>query len=94
MGAGIGSGLAMGIASGRKRAAAEIRDHIERNGFSIIDRMGKPVKVDQFLEEAISASGECCSNSRGTAITIGLVLLGLLIMGALAAVFLFLRAGG
>jgi hypothetical protein len=94
MGAGIGCGIAIGIASGRKKAAEDIRYHIESNGITIADRSGNPIKVDQFLERAISESGLGNDKSNVAAVKWLLVLLGLLIFGVLAALAIyFLNAG-
>ena len=92
MGAGIGSGIAIGVASGRQRAISDIRNHIERNNITLLDRQGSPVKVDQFLEDAAGQSS--CQNPNATAKVILLVTVGLLLFGLAAALAFYLRMAG
>ena len=82
---GMGSGIATGISNGRSQARQRIKTHIERNGLTIQDRFGKPVKLETFLEETCGCCGTKCSKATVWAI----VLVGLSVLAAgLVAVYL------
>lgn len=71
-GAGFGTGIAVGIASGiasgsasaKKQEKMQLRTYIEENGIEILDRYGKPIKLDDFLNGAVNTSSECCSRKK------------------------------
>lgn len=68
IGAGMGSGIATGIASGtsagRKQATEQLRSYIEENGIEMHDRYGKPIKLDDFMDQAISCAPDCCGRKK------------------------------
>ncbi len=71
--AGMGSGMAIGVPSGQNQTRQRVRDYIEREGMTLQDRFGKPVKVDDFLDDACGTSTVCCSRTK-TLAWIGLLL--------------------
>ncbi len=87
MGAGIGAGIAIGVSGGRKRAASELREHIEKNGITILDRQGKPIKIEQLVDDALGQ--RCCGTAAVGASKIWAFLLGSLVVGLLAAVAIY-----
>ena len=71
---GMGSGVASGIATGRSQLRKQIRSHMDQSGVTIQDRYGKPIKLDEFLEDACGVGqgglfedqnvGLCCCGAR------------------------------
>ena len=84
---GIGSGIASGISSWRSQTKKQVRDYVDQNGITIQDRYGKPIKVDDFLNEACGPENENCSANK----TWGLVIVGVLVLMASAFVFFLMR---
>jgi hypothetical protein len=76
--AGIGSGMSIGASTAKKRAASGIRDYIDNNGITILDRRGSPIKTDQFLTDAVGGSS-CCREGAGASTALW-VLLGFLVL--------------
>ncbi len=84
---GMGSGVATGIATGRSQLRKEIRSHMDQSGVTIQDRYGKPIKLDEFLEDACGPEKADCSKSRAWAV----VAVGLAVLVVLAVMFLLIR---
>lgn len=88
---GIGSGLASGTVTGRKQTVAQLRHYIEDNGIEVHDRYGKPIKLDDFMENAVScSSGDGCCSSKKKWVLLGMV--GILAIGG--AAFAVMKAFG
>ena len=64
IGAGIGSGMAIGVSEGRKRVRRQIREYVDSQGITVLDRFGKPIKLEEFLDEACGPSQQCCSRNK------------------------------
>lgn len=84
---GIGSGIASGVATGRSQLRKQIRSHIDESGITIQDRFGKPIKLDEFLEEACGPEKADCSKTKAW----GFVAAGLVLLIALTVVFFLTR---
>lgn len=83
---GIGCGIGCGIASGRKKAMEDLRAYAERRQIVIQDRDGRAIAINELLEDGLRPE----AGRNRTALLVGLVLLGVVMLGALAF-FLFLR---
>ena len=81
--AGIGSGMAIGSGS-QTNSKEKIRDYIDDNGITILDRQGRPIKTDRFLEDAVADTKSC--KSHGSSLTIQLVTIGVIAFAVAAAV--------
>ena len=84
---GLGSGIASGIATGRAQLRQQLSEHVDENGVTIQDRFGKPIKLDEFLEEACGPEKAACSKSTMLAV----IALGLVVLAAIAVMFLLIR---
>ena len=84
---GMGSGIASGVATGRSKMRKQIRSHIDQSAVTIQDRYGKPIKLDEFLEDACGPEKADCSKTKTWAI----VAAGLAVLVALAVVFVLNR---
>jgi len=49
----MGSGIACGVAAGKRKARDDFRDFAERHNITIQNQEGKPVSLDEFLNEAL-----------------------------------------
>ena len=85
LGAGMGAGIAAGICSGRKQSLERVRQHVESNGITLLDRYGAPVKIDDLLAAVGGLSSRCCGQTR--------VLLVMLTLGIAVAVAIAVIAG-
>ena len=84
---GMGSGVASGIATGRTQLRKQIRSHMDQSGVTIQDRYGKPIKLDEFLEDACGPEKADCSKTK----TWAFVAVGLAVLVVLAVMFLLIR---
>lgn len=84
---GMGSGVASGVSTGRSKMRKQVQNYIEQSGVTMQDRYGKPVKLDEFLEEACGPVKEECSPSKIWAI----VFIGLASLIGLAIALLLFR---
>ena len=62
----------------------ELHTHIDDNGITILDRQGRPIKTDRFLEDAVADTKSC--KSHGSSLTIQLVTIGVIAFAVAAAV--------
>jgi len=84
---GIGSGMAMGIPAGKRKAREEISDYLERNRYSLVDRQGKPVSIEECLIEA-TGCGDSGATRAGLWVTLGL---GILVLAA-GVLYFYMRS--
>ncbi len=83
-GAGMGTGIGIGAASRNADLTANLKHYLEQNEMTIFDRDGQPVDVDDLVKAATYSS---CNGQNKRTFGIALLLLGVTILGGVAAVF-------
>jgi hypothetical protein len=80
---GFVTGMTTGEAVQRRKGQSQLREYMEKRGYTIVDRQGRPVPFDSAMEDALQFPAK-----NGSYLVIGAVLVAAVVLtgGSVAAV--------